>query len=144
MIPADGFLLNFASDRSHMRNPDGSWKMPPPPYPPIRTAGDTSAEWALPWRGPAGHVTPLICCRVPDEPGRLHQHGPRCGMGAGLQPQPLPSRLPERTRLRSGVGISVAAGSSHWAPMGVYTDHGRLILTAEKGNPAVIRCYVCL
>ncbi|KAM9384289.1 protein N-terminal glutamine amidohydrolase [Pholidichthys leucotaenia] len=37
VVPADCFLLNFASDRSHMRNPDGSWKMPPPPYPPIRT-----------------------------------------------------------------------------------------------------------
>uniref|UniRef100_H3C867 Protein N-terminal glutamine amidohydrolase n=2 Tax=Tetraodon nigroviridis TaxID=99883 RepID=H3C867_TETNG len=38
VIPADSFLLNFASDRSHMRNADGSWKMPPPPYPPIHTA----------------------------------------------------------------------------------------------------------
>ncbi|XP_054878491.1 protein N-terminal glutamine amidohydrolase-like isoform X2 [Poeciliopsis prolifica] len=38
VIPADSFLLNFASDRSHMRNPDGTWKMPPPPYAPIQTA----------------------------------------------------------------------------------------------------------
>ncbi|XP_015229869.1 PREDICTED: protein N-terminal glutamine amidohydrolase [Cyprinodon variegatus] len=38
VIPANSFLLNFASDRSHMRNPDGTWKMPPPPYPPIQTA----------------------------------------------------------------------------------------------------------
>uniref|UniRef100_A0A674NPL9 Protein N-terminal glutamine amidohydrolase n=1 Tax=Takifugu rubripes TaxID=31033 RepID=A0A674NPL9_TAKRU len=38
VIPAEIFLMNFASDRSHMRNPDGTWKMPPPPYPPIRTA----------------------------------------------------------------------------------------------------------
>ncbi|XP_041867220.1 protein N-terminal glutamine amidohydrolase isoform X2 [Melanotaenia boesemani] len=38
VIPADSFLLNFASDRSHMRNSDGTWKMPPPSYPPIRTA----------------------------------------------------------------------------------------------------------
>ncbi|KAM8767536.1 protein N-terminal glutamine amidohydrolase [Acanthopagrus schlegelii] len=38
VVPADSFLLNFASDRSHMKNPDGSWKMPPPPYPPIHTA----------------------------------------------------------------------------------------------------------
>uniref|UniRef100_A0A3Q0RGC5 Protein N-terminal glutamine amidohydrolase n=1 Tax=Amphilophus citrinellus TaxID=61819 RepID=A0A3Q0RGC5_AMPCI len=39
VVPADSFLLNFASDRSHMRNTDGSWKMPPPLYPPICTAG---------------------------------------------------------------------------------------------------------
>uniref|UniRef100_A0A3Q1FJZ7 Protein N-terminal glutamine amidohydrolase n=1 Tax=Acanthochromis polyacanthus TaxID=80966 RepID=A0A3Q1FJZ7_9TELE len=38
VVPADSFLLNFASDRSHMKNPDGTWKMPPPPYPPIHTA----------------------------------------------------------------------------------------------------------
>ncbi|MED6266035.1 Protein N-terminal glutamine amidohydrolase [Characodon lateralis] len=38
VIPADSFLLNFASDRSHMKNPDGTWKMPPPPHPPIQTA----------------------------------------------------------------------------------------------------------
>lgn len=38
VIPAQSFLLNFASDRSHMKNPDGSWKMPPPLYPPIHTA----------------------------------------------------------------------------------------------------------
>ncbi|XP_005948875.1 protein N-terminal glutamine amidohydrolase isoform X4 [Haplochromis burtoni] len=33
VVPADSFLLNFASDRSHMRNSDGSWKMPPPTVP---------------------------------------------------------------------------------------------------------------
>ncbi|XP_051927839.1 protein N-terminal glutamine amidohydrolase [Hippocampus zosterae] len=38
VVPADCFLLNFASDRSHMKNADGSWKMPPPAYPPISTA----------------------------------------------------------------------------------------------------------
>ncbi|XP_026155818.1 protein N-terminal glutamine amidohydrolase [Mastacembelus armatus] len=38
VVPADSFLLNFASDRSHMKNSDGSWRMPPPHYPPIHTA----------------------------------------------------------------------------------------------------------
>ncbi|KAM3596744.1 uncharacterized protein V6R79_019902 [Siganus canaliculatus] len=38
VVPAESFLMNFASDRSHMRNPDGTWKMPPPPYPAIHTA----------------------------------------------------------------------------------------------------------
>ncbi|XP_037329938.1 protein N-terminal glutamine amidohydrolase isoform X2 [Pungitius pungitius] len=37
VIPADSFLLNFASDRSHMKKSDGSWGMPPPLYPPIHT-----------------------------------------------------------------------------------------------------------
>ncbi|XP_022603284.1 protein N-terminal glutamine amidohydrolase [Seriola dumerili] len=37
VVPADSFLLNFASDRSHMKTSDGSWRMPPPPYPPIHT-----------------------------------------------------------------------------------------------------------
>ncbi|XP_058475381.1 protein N-terminal glutamine amidohydrolase [Solea solea] len=38
VVPADSFLLNFASDRSHMKTSDGSWRMPPPPYPPVHTA----------------------------------------------------------------------------------------------------------
>uniref|UniRef100_UPI003AAAD72D protein N-terminal glutamine amidohydrolase-like n=1 Tax=Centroberyx gerrardi TaxID=166262 RepID=UPI003AAAD72D len=38
VIPADSFLQNFASDRSHMKDADGAWRMPPPPYPPIHTA----------------------------------------------------------------------------------------------------------
>ena len=31
----------FASDRSHMRAPDGTWLAEPPPWPPIRTADAT-------------------------------------------------------------------------------------------------------
>ncbi|XP_072768675.1 protein N-terminal glutamine amidohydrolase isoform X2 [Nerophis lumbriciformis] len=46
VVPADCFLLNFASDRSHMKKEDGSWTMPPPPYPPIRTA-DSSMNLQL-------------------------------------------------------------------------------------------------
>ncbi|CAN9503558.1 unnamed protein product [Ophioblennius macclurei] len=37
VVPADLYLSTFASDRSHMRSSDGSWNMPPPPYPPIST-----------------------------------------------------------------------------------------------------------
>jgi len=33
------YLQTFASDRSHMINEDGSWKSPPPTYPPIQTKG---------------------------------------------------------------------------------------------------------
>ncbi|XP_034016582.1 protein N-terminal glutamine amidohydrolase [Thalassophryne amazonica] len=38
VIPADVFLQNFASDRSHMKDSSGAWQMPPPPYSPIQTA----------------------------------------------------------------------------------------------------------
>ncbi|XP_052842837.1 protein N-terminal glutamine amidohydrolase isoform X2 [Drosophila gunungcola] len=35
VIPADTYLIEFSSDRRHMRRPDGSWIKPPPSYPPI-------------------------------------------------------------------------------------------------------------
>nr|CAG4641148.1 EOG090X0C0Q [Eulimnadia texana] len=35
VVPADVFLRHFASDRRHMRNPDGTWMKMPPVYPPI-------------------------------------------------------------------------------------------------------------
>lgn len=39
VIPAKVYLEHFASDRSHMRLPDGSgWASAPPDYPPISTA----------------------------------------------------------------------------------------------------------
>ncbi|XP_062343344.1 protein N-terminal glutamine amidohydrolase [Osmerus eperlanus] len=37
VVPAEAYLRNLASDRSHMRDADGSWRMPPPPYPCIAT-----------------------------------------------------------------------------------------------------------
>lgn len=33
VVPAADYLEHFASDRSHMRRPDGSWSAPPPPEP---------------------------------------------------------------------------------------------------------------
>jgi hypothetical protein len=33
IVAAGAFLQRFASDRSHMRRPDGSWMSPPPRYP---------------------------------------------------------------------------------------------------------------
>merc|ERR1711953_187440 len=33
VIPAGQFLQTFASDRRHMKKPDGTWMKPPPPYP---------------------------------------------------------------------------------------------------------------
>ncbi|PNH06899.1 Protein N-terminal glutamine amidohydrolase [Tetrabaena socialis] len=35
VVPAAAYLRHFASDRSHMRRPDGSWNAPPPAYPPL-------------------------------------------------------------------------------------------------------------
>jgi hypothetical protein len=36
-VPKDQFLAYFASDRSHMRTPEGGWLVLPPESPPIRT-----------------------------------------------------------------------------------------------------------
>lgn len=33
LMPAADYLESLVSDRSHMRNADGSWKAPPPPWP---------------------------------------------------------------------------------------------------------------
>lgn len=41
VVKGTDYLRTFASDRSHMINPDGSWKSPPPNYTPIHTEGKT-------------------------------------------------------------------------------------------------------
>ncbi|XP_072021014.1 protein N-terminal glutamine amidohydrolase-like [Amphiura filiformis] len=41
VIPAEVFLAHFASDRSHMRNEDGTWMQPPPLYQCIATQDST-------------------------------------------------------------------------------------------------------
>ncbi|XP_062912212.1 protein N-terminal glutamine amidohydrolase isoform X1 [Mobula hypostoma] len=38
VIRADLYLKTFASDRSHMKDAHGMWRMAPPPYPCIQTA----------------------------------------------------------------------------------------------------------
>lgn len=38
VIPASEFIKEFASDRRHMRRPDGTWIKPPPNYPVIANA----------------------------------------------------------------------------------------------------------
>jgi len=37
VVPAQEFLIHFASDRSHMLNEQGEWLAPPPSYPCIQT-----------------------------------------------------------------------------------------------------------
>lgn len=39
VIPAVTYLKKFASDRSHMKHSNGTWRMSPPPYPCIETTG---------------------------------------------------------------------------------------------------------
>jgi hypothetical protein len=34
LVPAREYVANLASDRSHMRAPDGAWLAPPPPWEP--------------------------------------------------------------------------------------------------------------
>lgn len=43
VVPAKQFLQHFASDRRHMKRPDGSWIKPPPPY----TAISTTCEYGI-------------------------------------------------------------------------------------------------
>ncbi|XP_078073287.1 protein N-terminal glutamine amidohydrolase isoform X2 [Mustelus asterias] len=38
VVRADLYLKTFASDRSHMKDANGMWRMTPPPYPCIQTA----------------------------------------------------------------------------------------------------------
>lgn len=38
VVPAPVYLQNFASDRSHMKRPDGTWIKPPPDYNCIKSA----------------------------------------------------------------------------------------------------------
>jgi len=46
LIPADEYRTQFTSDRAHMRNIDGSWQQPPPPWPvPHQANGTTLATY---------------------------------------------------------------------------------------------------
>lgn len=35
VVPIDSFLSNFSSDRSHMKDKNGKYRVPPPSYAPI-------------------------------------------------------------------------------------------------------------
>lgn len=62
VIKAEEYLSNFASDRSHMKNEDGSWKMPPPDYSAITCQHSTNnieCFISMDPRGPYGVVMPL-------------------------------------------------------------------------------------
>jgi len=41
IVEAERFLETFASDRSHMRLPNGQYQKPPPSYPPIKTLNES-------------------------------------------------------------------------------------------------------
>jgi hypothetical protein len=42
VVDADEYVRTFASDRAHMRRPDGSFERPPPPWAPIGAPGAPS------------------------------------------------------------------------------------------------------
>jgi hypothetical protein len=44
VIPAESFLRNFFSDRSHMRLPTGGWSAPPPSYACIQTQAGSNLD----------------------------------------------------------------------------------------------------
>jgi len=47
-LPARAYVLGLASDRSHMKRPDGSWLAPPPPWEPPgseRKARNNLMQW---------------------------------------------------------------------------------------------------
>ena len=46
LVPKDGLLARFASDRSHMRTADGAWRAEPPTLPAIGTAKETMNLWS--------------------------------------------------------------------------------------------------
>ena len=46
VVDADYFIRHFASDRRHMRNKDGTFLKPPPPFPQIRSeSGEDFNLW---------------------------------------------------------------------------------------------------
>lgn len=54
LVPGAEFVRRFYSDRSHMKNPDGSWQAPPPAWGPPRGCGGQgrafspgAADWTL-------------------------------------------------------------------------------------------------
>lgn len=123
VVPADSFLSNFASDRSHMRNPDGSWKMPPPLYPPIHTAGHMTALMmsTCVLTKPCDLTVMRFLFSVSHEPGWLHQHEPCCRLGAGLQSGPLRADILGKLSVVGSGGVIVVAAADggfqsapHW------------------------------
>lgn len=84
----------------------------------------------------------MIPCRVPDEPGHLHQHGPSCGMGACLQSGPLPTDVPEETRPSSCSSLTVAADGLPGLPaffISSLKDLTGILLINEKLNVDVLQ-----
>lgn len=47
LIPGDEFLSRFSSGRRHMRNEQGDWLSPPPPWDIIQNAGVSHSDEAL-------------------------------------------------------------------------------------------------
>lgn len=52
VAPAELYLRELATDRSHMRDPDGSYHRPPPPWDPPGAPRMTLPAWVSPIGGP--------------------------------------------------------------------------------------------
>lgn len=63
-VPAERFLESFASDRRHMRRPNGSYLQPPPAWPPIVTPDGRA------------HTLPVFLDFEPHEDLERHDVGP--------------------------------------------------------------------
>jgi len=56
VVDAERFVARFATDRSHMRAPDGAWLYPPPDWPPAQAGGESMnlmayVDVSLPFEG---------------------------------------------------------------------------------------------
>ena len=57
LVEAPEYLALLSSDRSHMREADGSWKAAPPPWEPFRgTGGNNLLQWIDMGRAAPGRV----------------------------------------------------------------------------------------
>ena len=59
LIPADDYRQDFASDRSHMRDNDGTWMRPPPPWPRIGSGMKLPDYRNVSTDGPPGRLLDL-------------------------------------------------------------------------------------
>jgi hypothetical protein len=82
VVRAEDFLGSFASDRSHMKDPEDStkWLAPPPEWQCIATKGACSSVHAC----PLSSECQVFLTREQDEPVGIREHD-GCQQGAGIR-----------------------------------------------------------